>query len=75
MFSSSNFIKAFSPFFLIFENFFFFLLKHSCYRVLYIDMYDVVIHNFKGYIPFIVTIKYWLYSPCCMIYPCTLLYV
>lgn len=26
-------------------------------------MYDVVIHNFRGYIPFIATIQYWL-IPC-----------
>ena len=25
--------------------------------------------NFKGYIPFTVTTKYWLYPPCCMIHP------
>ena len=29
-----------------------------------------MIHNFKGYTPFIVS-KYWLYSPCCTIYPCS----
>ena len=27
---------------------------------------------FKGYTTFIVTIKYWLYSLCCTIYPCSL---
>ena len=26
----------------------------------------------KGYSPFIVIIKYWLYSLCCTIYPCSL---
>ena len=26
----------------------------------------------KGYTPFIVIIKYWLYSLCCTIYPCSL---
>ena len=25
------------------------------------QLYNIVIHNFKGYIPFII-IKYWLYS-------------
>ena len=30
------------------------------------------IHNFKGYILFIVTIKYWLYLLCCTLYPCSL---
>ena len=29
---------------------------------------------FKGYTPFIVIIKYWLYSLCCTIYPCSLFY-
>ena len=28
---------------------------------------------FKCYIPFIVLIKYWLYSLCCAIYPCSFL--
>ena len=27
---------------------------------------------FKGYTPFTVITKYWLYSPCCIIYPCSL---
>ena len=34
-----------------------------------------MIHSFKGYTPFIafiVTVKYWLYSLCCTIYPCSL---
>ena len=31
-----------------------------------------VIHNFKGYIPFIVTIKCWLYSPCSTVHPWSL---
>ena len=35
----------------------------------------MVIHNFfKGYIPFIVTAKYWLYSLDCTIHPCSLFY-
>ena len=29
---------------------------------------------FKGYVPFTVIIKYWLYPLCCTIYPCCLLY-
>ena len=28
----------------------------------------------KDYTPFTVVIKYWLYSLCCIIYPCTLFY-
>ena len=28
-------------------------------------MYNMVIHNFKGYIPFTVIRKYWLYCLCC----------
>ena len=35
---------------------------------------NIVIHNFKGYILFIVIIKYWLYSWCCSSYPCSLFY-
>ena len=31
-------------------------------------MYNIVIHNFKGYTPVTVTIKYWLYSLCCSKY-------
>ena len=31
-------------------------------------MYNIVIHNFKHYMPFIVIIKYWLYSLYCIIY-------
>ena len=34
--------------------------------------YNIAIHSFKGYTPFIVIIKYWLYSLCCTIYPCRL---
>ena len=29
--------------------------------------------NFKGYSPFILITKYWLYSLCCSVYPCGLL--
>ena len=32
-------------------------------------------HNFKGYSPFIVIIKYWLHSPCCPVYPFSLFYM
>ena len=32
-------------------------------------------HNFKGYSPFIVIIKYWLYSPYYAIYPRSLFYI
>ena len=28
-----------------------------------------MIHNSKGYTAFIVIIKYWLYLPCCTVYP------
>ena len=27
-----------------------------------LQVYNIVIHSFKGYTPFIVIIKYWLYS-------------
>ena len=37
-----------------------------------IQMYNIVIHHFKGYTPFIVIIKYWLYSLYCTIYPYSL---
>ena len=37
-------------------------------------MDNIMIHNFKGYILFIVIIKYWLYSWCCSLYPCSLFY-
>ena len=29
---------------------------------------------FKGYTPFTVITKYWLYSPCCTMHPCSLSY-
>ena len=34
-----------------------------------------MIHYFKGYTPFMVIIKYWLYFLCCTIYPCSLFYI
>ena len=38
----------------------YFLLKYRCCTILYKLQ---VIHNFKGYTPFIIIIKYWLYIP------------
>ena len=35
------------------------------------QVYSIAIHNFKGYTPFIVIMKYWLYPLNCTIYPCT----
>ena len=50
-----------------------FVLRYSWCTVLYkFQVYNIVIHNFKGYIPFIVIVKYCLYSPCCTEYPCSL---
>jgi len=34
--------------------------------------YNTVFTFFKGYIPFVVFIKYWLSSLCCTLYPCSL---
>ena len=34
--------------------------------------YNIVFTFFKGYIPFVVFIKYWLSSLCCTLYPCSL---
>ena len=36
------------------------------------QLYNIVIHIFEGYIPFIVIIKYWLYPLCCTICPYSL---
>ena len=33
------------------------------------EVYNILITIFKGYIAFIVAIKYWLYSLCYIIYP------
>jgi len=35
-----------------------------------IQPFQFLIHNFKDYAPFIVFIKYWLYSQYCTMYPC-----
>ena len=35
---------------------------------------NIVIHNFKGHIPFKIIIKYWLCSSCCIVYPSCLFY-
>ena len=52
---------------------FLFLLGYCCYTMLYkFQRYNVVFTFFKGYIPFVVIIKYWLYSLCGTIYPCSL---
>ena len=54
---------------------YFFLLKYSSCPTLYkLQVYNIVIHNFKGYTPFIVIIKYWPHFLCCTIYPCSLFY-
>jgi len=39
-----------------------------------LQVYNIKIHKRKDYIPFIVIVKYLLYSPCYTIYPCSLLY-
>ena len=39
------------------------------------QVYNIAPHNFKGYIPFIVVIKYWLCSLCCVLYPHSLSYL
>ena len=66
-------LATFLFFSLLFQLYFIFYC--SCWTALYkLQVYNVVIHNVKGYIPFIVIIKYWLYSLCCTIYPCSLLY-
>ena len=39
-----------------------------------LQVYNIVVHNFKDYSPFIVIIKYWLYSQCCTIYPYSLFF-
>ena len=37
------------------------------YNIIYkFQVYNTVITTFKGYIPFIVIIKYWLYTLCCL---------
>ena len=49
----------------------------SIVAVQYYVSYRCTIYQFtifKGYTPFIVTIKYWLYSLCCITYPCSLFY-
>ena len=33
-----------------------------------LQVYNIVIHNFESYTPFIVIIKHWLYSLCCTVY-------
>ena len=38
------------------------------------QVYNRVSHTFKGCTPFIVVIKYWLYSLYCTTYPCILFY-
>ena len=56
--------------FFIFITFYILLVKYSCCTILYnLWLYNIVIHNFKGYITFAVIIKYWLCSLCCLIYP------
>ena len=37
--------------------------------------YNMVMHHFKGYTPFIAIIKYCLYSLCCTIYSCSFHYI
>ena len=53
----------------------FILLTYSrCTILCKLQLYNIVIHNFKGQTPFIVIVKYRLYSLCCIIYPCSLFY-
>ena len=37
-----------------------------------LQVYNIVIHNFKGYIPLTVISKCCLFSPCYAVYPCSL---
>ena len=39
-----------------------------------LHVYNIVIHNFNGYSPFIVIIKYSVYSLCCTMYAYSLFY-
>ena len=53
----------------IFKDNHFYFFYWSLIAIQYrLHMYNIVIHNFKCYMPFIVIIKYWLYSLCCIIY-------
>ena len=53
-----------------------FWLKYSWCSILpKLEVYNKVNHNCKGYISFIVIIKYLLYSLDSTIYPCTLFYI
>ena len=58
------------------NNFFifsFFKLKHSWCTIFFkLQVYRIVIHNFKGYTSLTVIIKHWLYASCCTIYPSSL---
>ena len=57
------------------QIFFFFisLLKYSCCALLHVTGVQFTV--FEGFTSFIVIIKYWLYSLCCTIYPCSLFYL
>ena len=50
-----------------FSQFLFFNWTLVAVQFYILQIYNIVIHNFKGYTPFIVIVKYWLYSPCCLI--------
>ena len=58
--------KHFILFYFLFQYFQYFSIVTIEYYML--QVYSIVIHSFKGFIPFIVFIKYWLYSPCCTLY-------
>ena len=55
-----------------FSQFLFFNWTLVAVQFYILQIYNIVIHSFKGYTPFIVIIKYWLCSCCCTIYPCSL---
>ena len=58
-------------------TFFHFIFYWSTVPAQYYISYRCIIQwftIFKGNTPLIVIIKYWLYSSCCAIYPCSLFY-
>ena len=76
----SNFFLFFNPqltafifAYLCFLNFMYFLIEVGLTILCKFQVYNIVIHRFKGYSPFVLIIKYWLYALCCIVYPCGLL--
>ena len=54
-----------------------FFISKSLTLILFKIIFNLILKFytiFKGYFPFIVTTKYWLYSLCCTIHPCSLSY-